>query len=415
MNGEPSVSGIEDAVLLLRTEVDERELVCSSSLVAPNLVVTARHCVSHLVEGLFSCTVRGELVEDGGGAGRLGVHLAAADLEFYDNVLPRDMPLARGERVLSTLSETICMNDLAFVVLDRSLELPVFPLRLEGRARRGELVTLVGYGLDETQDETEPFDVSNQARTRKTDLAVAEVGPDSVDDGVTTAQPRSVVLEGPSGCVGDSGGPLLAKRSNAVLGVYSLLGASSCLAPDARHLFVHVPPFRALIDEAFSAAGAEPIAEPVPKTLGEPCEDASECVGERCIELLGAGKRCSQACADGDCPEAFDCDTEISDEPLCVPVPTDPGGEPDGSAGAGGSPEEPRARPHEPRSSGGCVLARSGAGGAEWLVFALLAACRLRAVRGLFQRRPSRGSSGRVETGGCAGSAATAGRGRGVG
>jgi hypothetical protein len=283
VNGEPSVPGVEDAVLLLRTVVDGRELVCSSSLVAPNLVLTARHCVSHLVEGLFSCTIRGELVEDGSGAGRLGVHLPAADIEFYDDTLPRETPLARGERVLSTLSETICQNDLAFVLLDRPLELPVFPLRLAGRARRGELATMVGYGLDETQNETEPFDVTTQGRTRKTDLVVAEVGPDSLDDGVTTAPPRSVVVEEPSGCVGDSGGPLLAKRTNAVLGVYSLLNAESCVASDARHLFTHVPPFRALTDEAFLAAGAEPVVEPVPRELGEPCEDPLDCAGERCV------------------------------------------------------------------------------------------------------------------------------------
>jgi hypothetical protein len=403
VNGEPSGPGPEDAVLLLRTELDERELVCSSSLVAPNLVVTARHCVSHLVEGLFSCTVRGELVEEGDGAGRLGVHLPAADLEFYDNTLPRDAPLARGERVISTLSETICSNDLAFVVLDRFLDLPVFPLRVEGRARKGELTTLVGYGLDETQDETEPFDVSVQARTRKTDLSIAEVGPDSIDDGVITAPPRSIVLEGPSGCVGDSGGPLIARRTNAVLGIYSLLGAPSCLTPDARHLFAHVPAFRALIDEAFSAAGAEPIAEPVPKALGESCEDASECAEERCIEFPDAGTRCSQTCTDDDCPAAFECDTEISDEPACVPVRTDPGGEPDGSAGAAGSPEEPRAAPRARRSSGGCAFARTGPHEAGWLAFALLSACRLRAARRRVQRRPSRGSSGAVETGGCAG------------
>jgi hypothetical protein len=362
VDGEPSEPGVEDAVLLLRTVVDERELVCSASLVAPNLALTARHCVSHLVEGLFSCTTRGELVEDGSGAGRLGVHLPAADIEFYDNTLPRETPLARGERILSTLSETICQNDLAFVVLDRPLELPVFPLRLTGRARRGELATMVGYGLDETQNETEPFDVTTQGRTRKTDLVVAEVGPDSLDDGVTTAPPRSVVVEEPSGCVGDSGGPLLAQRTNAVLGIYSLLNAESCVASDARHLFAHVPPFRALTDEAFLAAGAEPVAEPVPD---EPDGSAG-----------AAGSPDGSAGA---------------------------GGSSDGPAGGGGSPKEPRATPDEPRSSGGCALGRSGAHGAEWLVLALLSACRLRAARGRVQRRPSRGSSGAVETGGCAG------------
>jgi hypothetical protein len=370
VNGEPSEAGIEDAVLLLRTEVGGRELVCSSSLVAPNLVLTARHCVSHLVEGLFSCTVRGELVEDGSGAGRLGIHLPAADLEFYGNEVPRRMPLARGERVLSTLSETICQNDLAFVVLDRRLDLPVFPLRLTGRARRGELATMVGYGLDETQNETQPFDVTTQGRTRKTDLVVAEVGPDSLDDGVTTAPPRSVVVEEPSGCVGDSGGPLLAQRTNAVLGVYSLLNAESCLASNARHLFAHVPSFRALTDEALLAARAEPVAEPVPPGLGEPCDDPLDCAGERCVEFPDAGLRCTESCTEDACPEAFACDTERSDDPVCVPAPNDPGDDPDGSAGAAGSPEEPGVK-RKSRGSGGCALARPLDDSPEWILVAL--------------------------------------------
>jgi len=43
VGGERSGPGIEDAVLLLHGNAGGRELICSASLIAKNLVVTARH------------------------------------------------------------------------------------------------------------------------------------------------------------------------------------------------------------------------------------------------------------------------------------------------------------------------------------------------------------------------------------
>jgi hypothetical protein len=270
---EPIVGGErsgaeQDGVVLLRAVVDGRgETLCSASLVAPNLIMTARHCVSYTTEGAFFCSVRGELLENPTGGGRIGLHVPAASLEVYGGGTPRKLPLARGLRVLSTLSPTACDNDLAFVVLDTSLDLPVVPMRIGEPAQLHELVVLVGFGITDNQQFI-PYET--QPRLQKRGLEVTGVGPDSIDDGVTTVPPRVLLLEGPSGCIGDSGGPLLAESSGAVLGVYSLLHGGSCSAPAVRHNFVHVPPFRALIDEAFAASGGEPLLEPEPTSeMGE--------------------------------------------------------------------------------------------------------------------------------------------------
>lgn len=257
---EPSPAGTsDDAVLLLRTTIDGQELVCSASLVAKNVVLTARHCVAHSIQGPFNCTVRGELVDNPDGAGQIGLDLPADTLEFYGGATPRNTPLARGTTIFSTLSSTICVNDLALVVLDRQVDLPVLPLRLRGRARTGEAVVVVGYGFDETQS---IIDVRTQARHRKTGLTISGVGPDSVDQGVTTVAPRTIVVDGPSECEGDSGGPLRDATSGAIVGVYSSLDGLSCVDSRVRHVFVHVPPLRAVIDDAFRAAGATPMLEP---------------------------------------------------------------------------------------------------------------------------------------------------------
>jgi len=263
VGGELSPAGsIEDAVLLLRTELDGDELICSASLVAKNLALTARHCVSYLGRGIFSCTAQGELVSLDSGAGELGTHLEASSIEFYSGATPRSKPVAYGKEILSTLSATICMNDLAFVVLDRNVDLPVLPLRLEGQAERGEFVTLVGYGLDDAMSKSGKLDYETQPRTRNAELVIAEVGPAESGQQISTVPPGSLLVEGPAGCLGDSGGPLLARETGAALGVYSLLGAETCLEPQARHLFTNVPLFPLLTKQAFTAAGSEPTPEP---------------------------------------------------------------------------------------------------------------------------------------------------------
>src|SRR6185369_1972707 len=106
------------------------------------------------------------------------------------------------------------------------------------------------------------IDYTTQPRKQKRDLEIAAVGPDSIADGVTTVPPRELILDGPSGCIGDSGGPLLAEKTGALLGVYSLQDGESCSAPEVRHQMVHVPAFQTLIDEAFTAAGCQPEPEP---------------------------------------------------------------------------------------------------------------------------------------------------------
>jgi hypothetical protein len=259
VDGEAS-GAEQDGVVLLRALLDDGfDVVCTGSLVGPNLVLTARHCVSYLSEGQFSCTVRGELTQNPDGGGRLGLHLPAERIEIYGRKLPRKAPLARGARVISTLSPDICKNDIAFVVLDQAVELPVVPMRIGRPARLHETGVLVGFGLDATQT---GIDYATQPRFQKRDLDITALGPDSLADGVTTVPPRALILKGPSGCIGDSGGPLLAQQSGAVVGVYSLQEGESCAASNVKHQMVHVPPFTALIDEAFSAAGCLPTPEP---------------------------------------------------------------------------------------------------------------------------------------------------------
>jgi MYXO-CTERM domain-containing protein len=279
--GEPS-GAEQDGVVLLRGVLEEGEILCSAVLVGSNLIMTARHCVAYMSEGTYSCSRRGELIDNPTGGGRLGRDLPASGFEVYGRKTPRKLPLARGLRILSTLPPTVCQNDLAFVVLDTALDLPVVPMRLGRPAEQNEPAVLVGYGA---AAHDQPVNYKTQARQQKTGLRVAAVGPDSIDDGVTTTvPPRVLIVEGPSGCTGDSGGPLLAESTGAVLGIYSLQRGADCSAPNVRNQLVHVPPFQTLIDEAFAAAGGEPVLEPTPGAGG-----ANDQGGASSVPAGGAG------------------------------------------------------------------------------------------------------------------------------
>ncbi|HEX5100685.1 MAG TPA: trypsin-like serine protease [Polyangiaceae bacterium] len=360
VDGERSpAGGVEDAVLLLRTELDGDELICSASLVAPNLVATARHCVSYLGRGIFSCTAQGELVSVDSGAGELGTHLEAAKLEFFSGTTPRTEPIAYGEEVLSTLSETICTNDIAFVVLDRAVDLPVLPLRLEGKAKRGELVTLVGYGLDNAMSQTNKLDYETQPRTQNDELVIADVGP--LQSGqVSTIPPRSLLVEGPAGCLGDSGGPLLARETGAVLGVYSLLGGESCLQADARHLFTHVPLFPLLTEQAFEAAGAEPTPEPVTEPSGEGGGAGEGPGASGGTTATGAGGSAGDAgeATLGSEGGAGAAEPGAAGEPATGGTTAASGGATGTSGGAGVGDTPPKEPAHTPRDNG-CTIAAS--------------------------------------------------------
>lgn len=247
------VSGPEDdSVVMTVAKESTVTYRCTGTLVAPNLVITARHCVSHFVELPFTCTSDGELTPSSRG-GTMGALYEPSAVSVRVGGGPNPPLGANAVQLLAVQTPSICRNDIAFIVLDRMLpDLPIHPIRLFKGTEPGENLRVVGYGVDEN-------DFFGIRHTRD-DLVISEVGPSEFRMPGDDVPPRTFVTEGPALCIGDSGGPAFVD-STVVSGVWSQV-VGDCKAPGARNYFTEVAPFAdTLVLPAFEAAGAEPWLE----------------------------------------------------------------------------------------------------------------------------------------------------------
>jgi hypothetical protein len=238
LGGDPTAEQ-HAAVVLVTTELGrvggtDIEQRGTGTLIAPNLIVTALHVVASWGGGDgFVCDADGNDIS-GGTAGRLGPSVNPRRIKIFTGPEPDRTPAARGARVISTESDTICKNDLAFVILDRDVEIAPARLRREQSAVLGEVMTVVGYG--EHDEGTFPL---RAART----VEVSAVG-----QWIRTF----TVTSGP--CPGDSGGPAFA-RDGSVAGVFSTVSAD-CRSRHASAKYTDLAHFSALAEAAFQAAGS---------------------------------------------------------------------------------------------------------------------------------------------------------------
>lgn len=216
--------------------------LCSGALVAPNLVLTARHCVSKAITTTPSC--------DADGRSHNGAHVSEdadpSSIAIYvgDAVrVDRDLPRARALRTFRPAGNVLCNADVAFLVLDRPItDLPILPLKLEAPVESGDEVLPVGFGGGD----------ANVIGTRKArpHSQVLSVGPASNDSTGAVLGPSEFEVEAAT-CRGDSGGPAFDLRTGEVVGVISRGG--SCTAR-GNHVYTRVDAYARLAGVAFKAA-----------------------------------------------------------------------------------------------------------------------------------------------------------------
>jgi hypothetical protein len=287
------------AVVALR--VGDSEL-CTGALIAPNVVLTARHCVSEVIaaNGEVECT------EDG--TSKSGEHFGADHdpkiIQVFTGENPNlaGTPIAKGKAIFHPTGSIVCNSDIAILVLDRGVGgIKPLRVRLSSGVKPGETIRAVGYGKNDKS-------LPPPTRLRKDNVPVLAIGKAVSANGTRIATREFET--GLSICQGDSGGPGISAQTGAVVGVVSR-GLACHL--NYGHIYTATSGFKELFDQAFKLAGGALSVEdgvdsgPEPGELGAACNSHDQCLGEMCLEQ-GDKAFCSRTCiSNAQCPSGFAC------------------------------------------------------------------------------------------------------------
>ncbi len=289
--------------------------LCSGSLLTPNMVLTARHCVSNIlneVQGGVDCA------KTTAGPAHGAKYFYVTTRANLNSQNPDDYHLVREVLTVPSDNQLLCGNDQAILILKDNVDpadaVPLVP-RVDSILGKGEQYYAVGFGA--TNDSG-----TGAGQRRRRDNLFVNCAEDECKGYWIKGDTE---WEGDKGiCEGDSGGPAL-DLQNRVVGVTSR-GSAGCEDPvyGAVHGWGQW-----IMDSAVHAAELGGYPPPAWATgyptdpefnlpIGGPCDDT--CASGVCMNDV-----CSKLCTEAAyCPDGYECDPINDTQAACALIPEPP-------------------------------------------------------------------------------------------